>query len=120
MSPVDQAAILNGAYGVRDLDMLFPEFKNLNNPPEWIKRETSWVDKVLNGVHHTPFSRIKSQYANITEDDARARGYIKGKQKKEEIFTLLKRVTEPQTIYKKQKLDKDDITDITDFDARSW
>ena len=74
----------------------------------------------MNGVHHTPFSRIKSQFANITEDDARARGYIKGKQKKEEIFTLLKRTTSPQTIYKKQKLDKDDITDITDFDVVAW
>lgn len=107
-------------YGVRDLDMLFPEYKSLNNPPEWIKRETGWVDKVLNGVHHTPFSRIKSQYANITEDDARARGYMKGNPKKEEVFTLLKRVTEPQTIYKKQKLDKDDISDITDFDVVAW
>ena len=107
-------------YGVRDLDMLFPEYRNLNNPPEWIKRETGWVDKVLNGVHHTPFSRIKSQYANITEDDARARGYMKGNLKKEEVFTLLKRVTEPQTIYKKQKLDKDDISDITDFDVVAW
>ena len=116
--PSQETALQN--YGVRDLDMLFPEFKNLNNPPEWIKRETSWVDKVLNGVHHTPFSRTKSQYANITEDDARARGYIKGRQKKEEVFTLLKRVTEPQTIYKKQKLDKDDISDITDFDVVAW
>lgn len=107
-------------YGVRDLDMLFPEYRNLNNPPEWIKRDTGWVDKVLNGVHHTPFSRIKSQYANITEDDARARGYMKGNLKKEEVFTLLKRVTEPQTIYKKQKLDKDDISDITDFDVVAW
>lgn len=114
------ASTASQTYGVRDLDMLFPEYRNLNNPPEWIKRETGWVDKVLNGVHHTPFSRIKSQYANITEDDARARGYIKGKQKKEEIFTLLKRVTEPQTIYKKQKLDKDDISDITDFDVVAW
>ena len=113
-------ATASQTYGVRDLDMLFPEYKNLNNPPEWIKRETSWVDKVLNGVHHTPFSRIKSQYANITEDDARARGYMKGNLKKEEVFTLLKRVTEPQTIYKKQKLDKDDITDITDFDVVAW
>jgi len=107
-------------YGVRDLDMLFPEPRSLNNPPEWIKRETGWVDVVMNGVHHTPFSRIKSQYANITEDDARARGYMKGKQKKEEIFTLLKRTTTPQTIYKKQKLDRDDITDITDFDVVAW
>ena len=107
-------------YGVRDLDMLFPEYKSLNNPPEWIKRDTSWVSIVMNGVHHTPFSRIKSQFANITEDDARARGYMKGKQKKEEVFTLLKRTTDPQTVYKKQKLDKDDITDITDFDVVAW
>ena len=107
-------------YGVRDLDMLFPEYKSLNNPPEWIKRDTGWVSVVMNGVHHTPFSRIKSQFANITEDDARALGYIKGNRKKEEVFTLLKRTTDPQTIYKKQKLDKDDITDITDFDVVAW
>ena len=107
-------------YGIRDMNMLFPEYKNLNNPPEWIKRDTSWVSVVMGGVHHTPFSRIKSSYANITEDDARARGYIKGKQKKEEVFTLLKRTTDPQTVYKKQKLDKDDITDITDFDVVAW
>ena len=107
-------------YGVRDLNMLFPEPKNLNNPPEWIKREMDWVSVVMNGVHNTPFSRIKSTYANITEDDARARGYIKGKQKKEEVFTLLKRVTSPQTVYKKQKLDRDDVTDITDFDVVAW
>lgn len=107
-------------YGVRDLDMLFPEYKSLNNPPEWIKRDTGWVDKVMKGVHHTPFSRIKSQYANITEDDARARGYMKGNLKREEVFTLLKRTTSPQTVYKKQKLDKDDITDITDFNVVSW
>jgi HK97 family phage major capsid protein len=108
------------AYGIRDMDMLFPEFHNLNNPPEWIKRDTDWVSKVMNGVHHTPFSRIKSTYANITEDDARALGYIKGNQKKEEVFTLLKRTTTPQTIYKKQKFDKDDLTDITDFDVVAW
>ena len=107
-------------YGVRDLDMLFPEYKSLNNPPEWIKRDTGWVDKVMKGVHHTPFSRIKSQYANITEADARARGYMKGNLKREEVFTLLKRTTSPQTVYKKQKLDKDDITDITDFNVVSW
>ena len=118
IGPSSETASQN--YGVRDLDMLFPEPKSLNNPPEWIKRETGWVATVMNGVHHTPFSRIKSQYANITEDEARARGYIKGKQKKEEVFTLLKRTTTPQTIYKKQKLDKDDIADITDFDVVSW
>ena len=107
-------------YGIRDMDMLFPEYRNLNNPPEWIKRDTDWVSIVMNGVHHTPFSRIKSQYANITEDDARARGYIKGRQKREEVFTRLKRTTDPQTIYKKQRFDRDDITDITDFDVVAW
>ena len=79
-----------------------------------------WVKKVMNGTHHTPFSRIKSMFADITEDDARAKGYIKGKLKKEEVFTLLKRTTTPTTIYKKQKMDRDDIVDITDFDVVAW
>lgn len=108
------------AYGFRDPDMLFPDYRSLNNPPEWIKRDTGWVDAFLNAVHHTPFSRIKSVFADITEDDARARGYIKGNLKKEEVFTLLKRTTDPQTIYKKQKMDRDDIVDITDFDVIAW
>ena len=107
-------------YGFNDPSMLFPDYKSLNNPPEWISRRMDWVRKVMSGVHHTPFSRIKSVYANITEDDARARGYIKGKQKKEEVFTTLKRTTDPQTVYKKQKLDRDDIIDITDFDVVAW
>lgn len=107
-------------YGFNDPSMLFPEFRTLNNPPEWIGRDMGWVSKVMSGVHRTPFSRIKSVYANITEDEARARGYIKGKQKKEEVFTTLKRTTDPQTIYKKQKLDRDDIIDITDFDVVAW
>lgn len=107
-------------YGFNDASMLFPEYKNLNNPPEWIKRDTGWVGKVLGGVHHTPFSRIRSTYANITEDEARAKGYMKGNRKKEEVFTTLKRTTDPQTIYKKQKLDRDDILDITDFDVVRW
>lgn len=107
-------------YGFRDPDMLFPEFKTLNNPPEWIKRDMDWVSKVINGAHHTPFSRIKSVFADITEDEARARGYIKGKLKKEEVFTLLKRTTDPQTVYKKQKMDRDDIVDIVDFDVVAW
>jgi len=110
----------NQSYGFNDPDMLFPDYKSLNNPPEWIKRDTDWVSIVMNGVHHTPFSRIKSMYANITEDEARAKGYIKGKQKKEEVFTTLKRTTDPQTIYKKQKLDRDDVVDITDFDVVAW
>ena len=107
-------------YGIQNIDYLFPEDKNLNNPPEFIKRDTGWVSKVMNGVHHSPFSRIKSQFADITEDDARARGYMKGDLKKEEVFSLLKRSTTPTTIYKKQKLDRDDIIDITDFDVVAW
>lgn len=107
-------------YGFNDPSMLFPDYKSLNNPPEWISRKTDWVGKVMSKVHHTPFSRIKSLYANITEDEARAKGYIKGNLKKEEVFTTLKRTTDPQTIYKKQKLDRDDILDITDFDVIIW
>ena len=107
-------------YGIKDIDWLFPEAKNLNTPPDWIKRDTDWVQGVLNGVHKTPFSRIKSMFADIREDEARARGYIKGKRKIEEVFSLLKRTTDPQTIYKKQKLDRDDVIDITDFDVVAW
>ena len=107
-------------YGIESIDMLFPEPKTMNNPPEFISREMSWVSKVMNGVHHTPFSRIKSVFADITEDDARARGYIKGNLKKDEVFTLLKRTTTPTTVYKKQKLDRDDAIDITDFDVIAW
>lgn len=107
-------------YGFRDPEMLFPEFKTMNNPPEFIKRDQGWVDVVMAGVHRTPFSRIKSVFADITEDDARARGYMKGKLKKEEFFTLLKRTTTPQTVYKKQKMDRDDVIDIVDFDVVMW
>lgn len=107
-------------YGINDIDMLFPDYKTLNATPEFISREMDWVQKVMNGVHHTPFSRIKSIYADITEDEARAKGYIKGNMKKEEVFTTLKRTTDPQTVYKKQKLDRDDIVDITDFDVVVW
>ena len=107
-------------YGIDHIEALFPEYKNLNVPPEWIKRETTWVPKVLNGAHHVPFSRIKSMFANLTEDEARAKGYIKGNLKKEQVFSLLKRTTDPQTIYKKQKLDRDDQIDITDFDVVAW
>ena len=108
-------------YGIADIDWLFPEARTLNNmPPEFIKRDTGWVDEVMNGTHHSPFSRVKSIFANITMDEARARGYLKGHLKKEEVFSLLKRSTDPQTIYKKQKLDRDDVIDITDFDVVSW
>ena len=107
-------------YMVDDPDFLFPEARALNNPPAWIKRETSWVYKVLNGAHHSPFSRIKSVFANLTEDEARAKGYIKAHTKKEQVFSLLKRTTTPQTVYKKQKMDRDDVIDITDFDVVAW
>lgn len=107
-------------HGITDIEYLFPEPKNLNNPPEWINVKTDWVPKVLNGVHHTPMSRIKSQFADITGDEARALGYIKGHYKKEEVFTLLKRTTTPTTVYKKQKFDRDDIVDITDYDVIAW
>lgn len=107
-------------YGIDGVDWLFPEARNLNQVPEFIKRDMDWVKKVMGGVHHTPFSRIKSMFADITEDDARAKGYIKGKLKKEEVFGLLKRTTTPTTIYKKQKMDRDDVQDITDFDVIAW
>lgn len=107
-------------YGIKDIDMLFPDYKTTTNVPGFVQRDMGWVAGVMNGTSHTPFSRIKSVFANITEDDARARGYIKGKLKKEEVFTLLKRTTDPQTVYKKQKLDRDDVLDITDFDVVVW
>ena len=107
-------------YGINDPSFLFPDYKSLNNPPEWIRRDMDWVAVLMGSIHHTPFSRVKSQYANITEDAARARGYIKGDKKVSEVFTLLKRVTDPQTIYKLQQLDRDDMIDITDFDVVAW
>lgn len=107
-------------FGITNIDMLFPDYKSMNVPPEFIKRDTGWVAQVMNGVSHTPFSRIKSVFADITAEDARARGYMKGKLKKEEVFTLLKRTTDPQTIYKKQKLHRDDVIDITSFDVVAW
>ena len=104
-------------YGITNIDYLFPEARTLNKTPEFIQREMGWVQKVMNGTHHSPFARIKSVFADITEDEARARGYMKGNLKKEEVFSLLKRTTTPTTIYKKQKLDRDDVVDITDFDV---
>lgn len=107
-------------YGIENIDYLFPDAKTINNQPNFIQREMGWVQNVMSGTHHSPFSRIKSIFADITEDEARARGYIKGKLKKEEVFSLLKRTTTPTTVYKKQKLDRDDIIDITDFDVIAW
>ena len=107
-------------HGITNIDYLFPEAKDINTAPEFIKRDMGWVEKVMRSVHHTPFSRIRSTFANITEEDARAKGYIKGKLKKDEVFSLLKRSTTPTTVYKKQKLDRDDVVDITDFDVVAW
>lgn len=107
-------------HGITNIDYLFPEATNVNQTPEFVKRDTGWVEKVMGAVHHSPFSRIKSQFADITADDARAKGYVKGNLKKDEVFSLLKRSTTPTTVYKKQKLDRDDVVDITDFDVVSW
>ena len=107
-------------YGIKDIDWLFPEYKTFQDKPEFISRKMEWVDTVMSGIHKSPFSRIKSMFADITEDEARAKGYMKGNLKTEEVFSLLKRTTDPQTIYKKQKLDRDDIIDIVDFDVVAW
>jgi HK97 family phage prohead protease len=108
------------AHGIENIDYLFPDAKNVTNTPQFIQRDMGWVQKVMKSVHHTPFSRIKSIFADITEEDARAKGYLKGNLKKDEVFSLLKRTTTPTTIYKKQKLDRDDVVDIVDFDVVAW
>ena len=108
-----------GTYGIDNIDILFPDAQ-LTGDPSFIKRDDSWVNGVLNGAKHSPFARIKTVHADITADEARARGYIKGRLKKDEVFRLLKRVTTPTTIYKKQKLDRDDVVDITDLDVVAW
>ena len=107
-------------HGIEKIEYLFPDAQAIDKVPGFIKREDTWVTEIMNTVHHTPFSRIKSVFADITEADARAKGYIKGNLKAEEVFTLLKRITTPTTIYKKQKLDRDDVVDITDFDVVAW
>ena len=109
-----------GTYGIDDIGYLFPDARTTTATPAFIKRDTEWVSKVFGGAKHVPFSRIKTVLADITEDEARARGYVTGNEKVDEVFTLLKRTTDPQTIYKKQKLDRDDIVDITDFDVVVW
>lgn len=108
------------AHGIEQIDYLFPDAKTVTDTPYFIQRDMGWVQKVMKSVHHTPFSRIKSIFADITEEDARAKGYIKGNLKKDEVFSLLKRTTTPTTIYKKQKLDRDDVVDIVDFDVVAW
>lgn len=107
-------------HGIDDVEWLFPEDHLLDNPPRIIDNDQTWVGKVMSGVHHIPFSRIKSMSADLTEEDARAKGYIKGNFKKEQVFGLLKRSTSPTTVYKKQKMDRDDIADITGFDVIAW
>jgi hypothetical protein len=107
-------------YGIDDIEFLFPDAKTLTNTPEFLSRRMEWVSEVLNGTRHSPFSRIKSIVADITADEARAKGYVKGSLKKDEIIKLLKRVTTPATVYKKQKLDRDDVVDITDLDVIAW
>ena len=132
LSHADQEAIIADAkrygsmkesalqHGIEDIEWLFPEAKNVTNTPIWIDRDQGWVKKVMGAVHHVPYSRIKSMFADITADEARALGYLKGNYKKEEIFTLLKRTTAPTTVYKKQKIDRDDAQDIVDFDVIGW
>lgn len=107
-------------HGIDQIDYLFPDDRALTTQPTFIQRDTGWVSDIMGSVHHTPFARVKSVFADITEDDARAKGYIKGKMKKEEFFSLIKRRTEPTTVYKKQKMDRDDMIDITDFDVAAW
>lgn len=107
-------------HSITDVGFLFPDAKTIGAEPEFISRKMDWVEDVMNGVSRTPFSRVKSIFANITEDEARAKGYITGKEKKEEVFKLLKRTTDPQTIYKKQKMDRDNMVDITSFDVVAW
>jgi hypothetical protein len=108
------------SHGIEDIDLLFPEARTLADAPELFGRRVEWVQKLLNGVRKSPFSRIKTMSADITVQEARAKGYIKGNLKKEEFFRVARRITTPQTIYKKQKLDRDDVIDITDFDVVVW
>lgn len=110
----------NVTYGMADVGYLFPDARNVSNTPDFIARDMEWVGKVMRAAKHLPFSRVKSIHANITMDEARAKGYTKGNKKTEEVFALLKRTTSPTTIYKKQKMDRDDIVDITDFDVVAW
>ena len=117
---IDDVLQHDAGYGITPIGDLFPDYKNMTSAPTFVSQDMNWVPKVMGAVSHTPFARIKTIFADIREDEARAKGYIKGKQKKEEVFTLLKRTTDPQTVYKKQKLDRDDVVDITSFDVIAW
>ena len=116
----DSNSLFHADYGIENVGYLFPDDRSVTNEPIFVSRNMDWVSKLMNSIRHTPFSRIKSLFANITEDDARAKGYIKGNLKKEEVFTLLKRSTSPTTVYKKQKMDRDDVVDIVDLDVVAW
>ena len=116
----DSNSLFHADYGIENVGYLFPDDRSITNEPIFVSRNMDWVSKLMNNIRHTPFSRIKSLFANITEDDARAKGYIKGNLKKEEVFTLLKRSTSPTTVYKKQKMDRDDVVDIVDLDVVAW
>ena len=107
-------------YGITNIEVLFPDAQAIDNKPEWVTRKMAWVEGVLNGTRKLPFARIKSMTADLTHDEARAKGYVKGDLKKEQFFTISQRETTPKTVYKKQKLDRDDILDITDFDVVAW
>jgi hypothetical protein len=116
----DDVLMHAATYGVENIEYLFPDARTTTNTPAFIKRDTEWVSKVFGAAKHVPFSRIKTVLADITADEARARGYVKANEKVDEVITLLKRTTDPQTVYKKQKLDRDDVIDITDFDVVVW
>lgn len=107
-------------YGIANIDYLFPDYYELNERPDFIRRPDDWVNVILNGVYKTPRGRLRTTHANITMDEARAKGYTKGNRKVEEVFNLLRRSVDPQTIYKKQKFDRDDVIDIDDFDVIAW
>ena len=107
-------------HSITNVEQLFPEVHDTNMPPAFVRQSNTNADAIVNAAGKSPFSRVRSRFANLTEDEARARGYVKGKQKKEQVFGMLKRETFPQTVYKKQKLDRDDIVDITDFDVVNW
>lgn len=107
-------------YGIKEIEKLFPNATATSNKPTFINNNVEWVNKILGGVNQLPFSRVKSLFADITPETIRAKGYVKGNLKEEDVFSLMKRTTEPCTIYKKGKLDRDDIVDITDFDVVSW
>mgnify|MGYP000660572569 FL=1 len=117
---VEQGEIDELSHGIDNIDWLFPEDHLLDTTPRIIDKPDDWVSVVMGGVKHIPFSRFKSMFADLTPEDARAKGYVKGNYKIEEVFGLLRRSTGPTTVYKKQKLDRDDVSDITSFDVVSW